>query len=158
MATRSSAARRAPVAMKPTPAFRAGIATRTRVLGREYVERSIAAADALTAPFQQIATEFAWGTVWQRPGLSLRERCMATVSMCIALNRPEELRIHVRGALNVGVTEEEIGELILHGFLYCGGPASLDAYRIAREVFAEQRPPKAGKAGKPRKARSPRKG
>jgi len=149
MPTRSSARKRAPVAMKRTPAFRAGIATRTRVLGRDYVERSLAAADSLTAPFQQIATEFAWGTVWQRPGLTLRERCMATVSMCIALNRPEELRIHIRGALNVGVTEQAIGELILHGFLYCGGPASLDAYRIAREVFSEPRP---------RKARSARRG
>lgn len=125
------------VELERTPAFLAGIATRTEVLGAAYVERSLANADALTAPFQQIATEFAWGTVWQRKDLSLRDRSLATVAMCIALNRPEELRIHLRGALNNGMTQAELAEVILHSFLYCGGPAALDAYRVAREVFGE---------------------
>jgi 4-carboxymuconolactone decarboxylase len=142
MATRNpprTAAGTRAVKLKRTPAFRAGIATRARVLGTEYVDRSIANADALTAPFQQIATEYAWGTVWQRKGLGLRDRSLATVAMCIALNRPDELRIHIRGALNNGMTRGEIGEVILHAFLYCGGPAALDAYKVAREVFAEPR-------------------
>jgi 4-carboxymuconolactone decarboxylase len=84
-------------------------------------------------PFQELATEFAWGSVWTRPGLSLRDRSLATLSMCIALNRPAEIKIHLRGAIRNGVTQVELRELILHSFLYCGGPAALDAYKAVRD-------------------------
>jgi len=110
---------------------------RSKVLGQDYVERSFDSADDLNLPFQELATEFAWGSVWTRPGLSLRDRSLMTLSMCIALNRPAELKIHLRGAVRNGVTREEIRELLLHSFLYCGGPAALDAYRVVREEWAK---------------------
>ncbi len=122
-----------PTKKKPSQAFENGLAMRSKVLGPEYVMRSFASADDLNLPFQELATEFAWGSVWTRPGLSLHNRSLATLSMCIALNRPEELRIHLRGAVRNGVSREEIRELLLHSFLYCGGPAALDAYRVVRE-------------------------
>ena len=129
MATKSSRK-----ASKPrSAAFQAGLAMRKKVLGEDYVERSFKNADDLNMPFQDLATEFAWGTVWTRPGLSLRDRSLLTLSMCIALNRPAEIKIHLRGAIRNGVSREEIRELILHSFLYCGGPAALDAYKAVRE-------------------------
>jgi 4-carboxymuconolactone decarboxylase len=131
MAIRKKSARKA----APTKAFAAGLAMRKKVLGADYVERSFANADDLNMPFQEVATEFAWGSVWTRPGLSLRDRSLATLAMCIALNRPEELKIHLRGAVRNGVTRTEIRELLLHSFLYCGGPAALDAYRVVREAL-----------------------
>jgi 4-carboxymuconolactone decarboxylase len=88
-------------------------------------------------PFQDLATEFAWGSVWTRPGFTLRERSLLTLAMCIALNRPNEVRIHLRGAIRNGATREQIRELILHSFLYCGGPAALDAYKVVREAWPE---------------------
>ena len=114
-------------------AYQAGLAMRKKVLGDDYVERSFNNADDLNMPFQELATEFAWGSVWTRPGLTLRERSLATLSMCIALNRPAEIKIHLRGAIRNGVTRAELRELILHSFLYCGGPAALDAYKAVRD-------------------------
>ena len=114
-------------------AYQAGLAMRKKVLGDDYVERSFNNADDLNMPFQELATEFAWGSVWTRPGLTLRERSLATLSMCIALNRPAEVKIHLRGAIRNGVTRTELRELILHSFLYCGGPAALDAYKAVRD-------------------------
>jgi len=114
-------------------AYQAGLAMRKKVLGDDYVERSFNNADDLNMPFQELATEFAWGSVWTRPGLSLRERSLATLSMCIALNRPAEVKIHLRGAIRNGVSRAELRELILHSFLYCGGPAALDAYKAVRD-------------------------
>lgn len=113
--------------------YKAGLAMRKKVLGDDYVERSFANADDLNMPFQELATEFAWGKVWTRPGLTLKERSLATLSMCIALNRPAEIKIHLRGAVRNGVSREELRELILHSFLYCGGPAALDAYKAVRD-------------------------
>jgi len=113
--------------------YLAGLAMRKKVLGDDYVERSFANADDLNMPFQELATEFAWGKVWTRPGLTLKERSLATLSMCIALNRPAEIKIHLRGAVRNGVSREELRELILHSFLYCGGPAALDAYKAVRD-------------------------
>ena len=115
--------------------YKAGLAMRKKVLGDDYVERSFETADDLNMPFQELATEFAWGKVWTRPGLSLKERSLATLSMCIALNRPAEIKIHLRGAVRNGVTREELRELILHSFLYCGGPAALDAYKAVRDEW-----------------------
>jgi 4-carboxymuconolactone decarboxylase len=106
---------------------------RSQVLGEDYVARSFENATDLNMPFQELATEFAWGSVWTRPGLSLRDRSLATLSMCIALNRPAEIKIHLRGAIRNGVTHVELRELILHSFLYCGGPAALDAYKAVRD-------------------------
>ena len=117
----------------PSEGYKAGLAMRKKVLGDDYVERSFANADDLNMPFQELATEFAWGKVWTRPGLTLKERSLATLSMCIALNRPAEIKIHLRGAVRNGVSREELRELILHSFLYCGGPAALDAYKAVRD-------------------------
>jgi len=133
-----------------------------KVLGDDYVERSFANADDLNMPFQELATEFAWGKVWTRPGLTLKERSLATLSMCIALNRPAEIKIHLRGAVRNGVSREELRELILHSFLYCGGPAALDAYKAVRDELplieaAEKAAKKLGTTAKTKTAKSPAK-
>ncbi len=134
MATTKKTTNKTTTSKKPkSAAYQAGLAMRKKVLGDDYVERSFNNADDLNMPFQELATEFAWGSVWTRPGLTLRERSLATLSMCIALNRPAEIKIHLRGAIRNGVTRAELRELILHSFLYCGGPAALDAYKAVRD-------------------------
>jgi 4-carboxymuconolactone decarboxylase len=114
-----------------------GMAVRRAVLGDPYVDRALASVDELTADMQRYVTEAAWGSVWTRPGLPRRERSLITIAMLCALNRPHELRVHVTGGLNNGLTQKEIVELIMHSAAYCGFPAALDALRVAREVFAE---------------------
>jgi 4-carboxymuconolactone decarboxylase len=118
-------------------AFMAGLETRKKVLGPDYVEKQFQDPNDFSAPFQQLATEFAWGSVWNRPGLSLRDRSLVTLAQCIALNRPNEIKIHLRGALRNGVTKLELQELCLHTFLYCGGPASLDAFHTIKAALPE---------------------
>ncbi len=118
-------------------AYKAGLAMRRKVLGADHVEKSFANADDFSMPFQDLATEFAWGSVWTRPGLSLRDRSLVTLAQCIALNRPAEIRIHLRGAIRNGVTRTELRELCLHSFLYCGGPASLDAFHVIKAALPE---------------------
>lgn len=118
-------------------AFERGLATRKQVLGADYVERALAGADDFNGPLQELVTGFAWGSVWQRPGLELAERSMLTVVMLVALNRPHELKLHLRGALNNGVSREKIRECLLHAGVYCGMPAAVDAFRVARELFVE---------------------
>ncbi len=120
-----------------TPKFEAGLALRKAVLGADYVERAMAEADEFTQPLQELVTESAWGTVWTRGILNRRDRSLITVAMLIALNRPHELKLHVRGALNNGLSKEEIRELLLHASVYCGMPAAVDAFRVAKEVFKE---------------------
>jgi len=147
----------------PSAAYQAGLAMRAKVLGPDYVQQAFDNANDLNMPFQEVATEFAWGSVWTRPGLSLRDRSLATLSMCIALNRPAELRIHLRGAIRNGITRTELRELLLHSFLYCGGPAALDAYKAVREELplieaAEEALKQAAKATAPKpetKAKTP---
>jgi len=117
--------------------FRDGLEMRKKVLGPDYVERQFQDPDDFTAPFQQWATECAWGKVWNRPGLSLRERSLITLAQCIALNRPNEVKVHLRGAVRNGVTRAELQELCLHSFLYCGGPASLDAFHTIKAALPE---------------------
>ena len=117
--------------------FERGLETRRQVLGDDYVERALASADEFSQPLQALVTGFAWGTVWQRPGLALAERSLLTVVMLVALNRPHELKIHLRGALNNGVPRGKIREALLHAAVYCGMPAAVDAFRVARDVFAE---------------------
>jgi 4-carboxymuconolactone decarboxylase len=117
--------------------YEAGLAVRRAVLGTAYVDKALAAADSFSQPLQELVTENAWGTVWTREGLSRRDRSLITVAMLIALNRPHEIKLHLRGALNNGLSREEIRELLLHAGVYCGMPAAVDAFRIARELFAE---------------------
>lgn len=117
--------------------FEKGLQIRREVLGDAYVDRSIAAADDVSAPLQKLLTEWCWGEIWSRPGLERRMRSVLNLGMLMALNRSDEFKLHVRGALNNGVTREEIMEIILQGAIYCGAPASLEALRCAKAVFAE---------------------
>jgi 4-carboxymuconolactone decarboxylase len=116
-------------------AFQDGLAIRSQVLGPDYVQAAFENADELSMPFQELATEFAWGSVWTREGLSLRERSLMTMAMCIALNRPRELQIHLRGALRNGIEPELLPEIVLHAFIYCGGPATIDAMHAIRQAL-----------------------
>ncbi|MGB3391550.1 MAG: carboxymuconolactone decarboxylase family protein [Pseudaminobacter sp.] len=116
-----------------------GLTVRKKVLGDSYVENSIANADSFTEPLQRLATEYCWGAVWTRDGLSLKMRSLLNVAMIAALNRHNEFKLHVRGALRNGCTEEEIREVLLQATIYCGMPAGAEAFRLAREVLAEPR-------------------
>lgn len=123
--------------------FKAGLAVRRKVLGDEYVNNSLAKADAFTQPLQQFLTEHAWGSVWVRDGLSLKTRSMLNLAMLTALNRPNELKLHIRGAINNGVTQEEMCEIFLQAAVYCGAPAGLDSFKVAQAVFKELETPAA---------------
>lgn len=117
--------------------YKAGLAVRKQVLGEKYVNDALAQADDFSAPLQEYLTEHAWGAVWVREGLSLKTRSMLNLAILTAINRPAELRLHIRGALNNGVTKEEMREIFLHCGAYCGAPAALDAFKSAKQVFAE---------------------
>jgi 4-carboxymuconolactone decarboxylase len=117
--------------------FEKGLTIRRAVVGEDYVNRSLAQADDFTMPLQELVTRYCWGEIWSRPGLSRRDRSLLNLGMITALNRPHELKLHVRGALNNGLSREEIREAVLQTAIYCGVPAALDAFRLAREVFAE---------------------
>jgi 4-carboxymuconolactone decarboxylase len=117
--------------------FEKGMAVRRKVLGDTYVDQAMKNADDFSMPLQNFVAENAWGTVWVREGLTLKQRSLITVSAIIAMNRPHELKLHIRGAINNGVTRDELREVFLHCGAYCGAPAAVDAFRIAREVFAE---------------------
>jgi len=112
-----------------------GLATRRAVVGDDYVEKSLAEADDFNMVLQEYITRYAWGDIWNREGLARRDRSILNIGMLVALNRPAELKLHLRGALRNGVTLEEIRECLLQTAVYCGAPAALDAFRIAREVF-----------------------
>ncbi|MBV8092618.1 MAG: carboxymuconolactone decarboxylase family protein [Acetobacteraceae bacterium] len=120
-----------------TELFRQGLEVRRAVLGAEYVDGSLARADDFMAAFQKLTTEFAWGAIWTRPGLPRKTRSMLNLAMLTALNRPAELRLHLKGALTNGVTRDEIREILLQTGAYCGIPACLDAFKVASEVFRE---------------------
>jgi 4-carboxymuconolactone decarboxylase len=117
--------------------YEKGLALRKQVLGAEYVEKSLAGADDFSRPMQELSTEYCWGYVWTRPGLALRERSLINLAMISALNRPHELKLHVKAALTNGLSREEIREVLLQVAVYCGVPAGIDSTRIAREAFAE---------------------
>jgi 4-carboxymuconolactone decarboxylase len=117
--------------------FERGLAIRKAVLGKDYVEKSLASADDFSRPMQELSTEYCWGKVWSRPGLERRDRSLINLGMIAALNRPHELKLHVKAALTNGVTREEICEVFLQVAIYCGIPAGIDSVRIAREAFAE---------------------
>lgn len=118
--------------------FDKGLAIRRDVLGPEYVDKSIASADDFTRPLQELVTQYCWGEVWGRPGLDRRTRSIINLSMLTALNRPHEIKLHVRGALRNGLGKDEIREIFLQTAIYCGVPAAIDSFRIAREVFKEE--------------------
>jgi len=121
-----------------SPLFAKGLAVRREVLGAEYVDKSLADADDFMMAFQNLTTEWCWGEVWSRPGLSRKTRSMLNLAMLTALNRPAELKLHLRGALTNGVTVEEIKEIFLQTGIYCGIPAALESFKVAREVFKER--------------------
>jgi 4-carboxymuconolactone decarboxylase len=123
--------------LESTPLFEKGLAVRREVLGAAYVDKSVAEADAFSAPLQQFVTETCWGSIWTRPGLARRERSLINLGMITALNHSAEVRLHVRGAINLGITREEIMEVLLQTAAYCGVPAALDSFKAAREVFKE---------------------
>ena len=114
--------------------YNKGLATRKAVLGAEYVDAALQKATDFTRPLQDLVTRHAWGNTWQRDGLDLKTRSIVTVSMLVALGKMHELKLHVRGALNNGVTREELQEIFLHASVYCGFPAAVDAFRNAAEV------------------------
>lgn len=118
--------------------YETGLEIRTAVLGKEYVENAIKNVDEFNRPFQELVTEYCWGAVWGREALSRKTRSLLNLAMIGALNRPHELRLHVAGALRNGVTKEEIREVFMQLAIYAGVPAGVDAFRAAREVFAEQ--------------------
>lgn len=117
--------------------FKKGLEIRRAVLGADYVDRSIASADEFTEDFQRLVTKYAWGEIWGRPGLDRRTRSFLNLAMIAALNRPHELKLHVRGALTNGLSRADIREVFLQVAIYCGVPAAIDSFRVAREVFEE---------------------
>ncbi|PLB39986.1 AhpD-like protein [Aspergillus candidus] len=123
----------------PTTAelYEQGLQTRRAVVGEAHVERSLSSANAFTRPMQDIVTEFAWGNVWNRPGLDRKQRSLINIGMLTALNRSLELGVHVRGAVNNGLSELEIREAIIHATVYCGAPAGMEAMRTADRVLAD---------------------
>lgn len=116
------------------PQFEKGLARRKQVMGEDFVATAFASVTDFTRPIQDHITRKAWGDVWQRPGLDLKTRSLITVAMLTALGKQHELKGHVRGALNNGVTPEEIQEVLLHAAVYCGVPAAVEAFRTAAEV------------------------
>ena len=123
--------------MTETKKFEEGLAVRRAVLGDEYVNRSLANADEFMRPMQELVTEDCWGTIWTRPGLPRKTRSLLNVALLTVLNRPHELKLHVRGALNNGCTKEEIQEVLLQVAVYCGMPAGVDGFRNAAEAIRE---------------------
>ncbi|HZR40187.1 MAG TPA: carboxymuconolactone decarboxylase family protein [Ktedonobacteraceae bacterium] len=123
--------------MTETKKFEEGLAVRRAVLGDEYVNRSLANADEFMRPMQELVTEDCWGTIWTRPGLPRKTRSLLNVALLTVLNRPHELKLHVRGALNNGCTKEEIQEVLLQVAVYCGIPAGVDGFRNAAEAIRE---------------------
>ena len=120
-----------------TPEFAKGLAKRVEVLGAAHVQKSLDSVDAFSKPIQQFVTEAAWGGVWGRDGLDARSRSMITVAMLTALGRQHELAVHVRGALNNGVTARELQEILLQSAIYAGAPAALEAFRTAGAVLKD---------------------
>ena len=117
--------------------YEKGLANRKAVLGADYVEKAINAADEFNRPFQELVTTYCWGEIWGREELPRKIRSMLNIAMLTALNRPHELKLHLRGAMNNGVSRTEIREVLMQTAIYCGIPAAVDAFRSAREVFNE---------------------
>ena len=117
--------------------FKKGLKTRKEVLGEDYVNKALQSASDFTWPIQKLTTEYCWDEIWNRPGLDRRSRSILNLGMLAALNRPHELKAHIRGALANGLTKDELMEVFLQTAIYCGLPASIDSFRTAREVLKE---------------------
>jgi 4-carboxymuconolactone decarboxylase len=118
--------------------FDAGLKTRREVLGPEYVDKAMAATDDFNAPFVDLLNTYCWNDVWNRPGLTRQTRSMLNLAMLSALGRAHELKLHINGALNNGLTKEQIREVFLQVAIYCGVPAAVESFRVAREVLKER--------------------
>ncbi len=114
-----------------------GLEIRKAVLGEAYVDKALANMTAFNKPLQELVTKYCWGEVWGREGLSRKQRSMINLAMISALNRPQELKAHVRGAINNGLTREEISEVLLQVAIYVGVPAAVDSFRLAAEALTE---------------------
>jgi 4-carboxymuconolactone decarboxylase len=120
-----------------TDMYDRGLKVRREVLGADYVDKQIASADDFNRPMQNLVTEYCWGAIWNRPGLDRRTRSMLNLAMLSALNRHHEFKAHVKGAVKNGVTKQEITEVLLQVAIYCGVPAGVEHFRLAREAFKE---------------------
>jgi len=114
-----------------------GLKTRREVLGDAHVDRSLKNRTKFNEPFQDLITRYAWGEIWSRPGLPRKTRSLLTLSMLVALNRNEEFRLHLKAAIAIGVTRDEIQEVLLQSAIYCGVPAANSAFHAAEEVFEQ---------------------
>jgi len=123
--------------MEEKERYHKGLETRREVLGKEHVDRAQADLTEFNAPFQEFITRYAWGEIWERAGLTRRERSLITLAMLVALNREPEFRMHIRAALNNGVTTDEIREVLIHAGIYCGLPAANAAIQAAEQVVKE---------------------
>ena len=112
---------------------------RTEVLGAEHVAHSVGTADEFSMPMQELVMEYCWGEVWARPGLDRRSRSLLNLCMLVALGKTHELAVHVRGALNNGLSPEEIREALMQTAIYCGVPAAIEAFRVAKSVLDERK-------------------
>lgn len=117
--------------------FEKGLQVRREVLGAEHVDASMSQADDFSRPLQELVTEYCWGNVWSRPGLDRKTRSLINVAMLTALNRPHEVKLHLRGALNNGCSKNDIMEVLLQTAIYCGVPAAMDSLRVAKKFFQE---------------------
>ena len=117
--------------------FEKGLAIRRAVLGADYVDKAMSTADDFNRPMQELTTQYCWGEIWGRPGLDRRTRSIINLAMISALNRPHEIKAHVKGAINNGLTKDDIREVFLQVAIYCGVPAGVDSFRAAQEVFKE---------------------
>jgi len=117
--------------------YEKGLSVRRAVLGDAHVDRSLKNRNEFNEEFQDLITRYAWGEIWTRPGLPRKTRSLLTIAMLVALNRPDEFRLHLRAALNNGVKKEEIKEALLQAAIYCGLPAANSAFHAAQEVFSE---------------------
>jgi 4-carboxymuconolactone decarboxylase len=118
--------------------YEAGLQVRREVLGNAHVDRSLANRTDLTSEFQNMITRHAWGDIWTRPGLTRHTRSIATIAMMVALNRSEELALHLRAAKNNGVTRDEIKEILMQTAIYCGVPAANSAFHLAQTIFGDE--------------------
>ena len=123
--------------MDESKRYRQGMKVRRAVLGEAHVNRAESTKNTFNEPFQNLITRYAWGEIWTRPGLSRKTRSLVTIGIMVALNRPEELRLHLGAAANNNVTQQEVQEVLLQAAIYCGVPAANSAFRIAEEIFRE---------------------
>lgn len=118
--------------------YEQGQKVRREVLGNEYVDNAAKNTTDFNRPFQELINEYVWGTLWSRPGLDRRTRALINIGMLTALGRTEEVKIYLRAAPNIGVTKEDVREVLMQTAIYCGIPAALDSFRVAEQLFREQ--------------------